>query len=81
MTDNLIEAKTISWLIKTGEPWTRYLVERDLISKALDDRELSRKRQLILKDPAIGMLLSKALTWDGDTVLKRHRKLSRGRGC
>ncbi len=72
MTDNLIEAKIVSWLIETGEPWTRYLVERDLISKTLDDYELPKKRQLILKDPAVETLLSKALTWDGDTVLKRH---------
>jgi hypothetical protein len=43
-----------------------------MLCKALDDHELSRKRQLILKDPAIVTLLSKALTWDGDTVLKRH---------
>ncbi len=48
------------------------MVERDLISKALDDHELSKKRQLILQDAAVGKLLSKALTWNGDTVLKRH---------
>jgi len=72
MPDNLIEEKTVSWLIEAGEPWTQYLVERDLISKVSDDRELSRKRQLILKDPVVRTLLSKALTWDGDTVLKRH---------
>jgi hypothetical protein len=72
MTDSVIEAKIMSWLIETGEPWTRYLVERDLVSKALDDHDLSKKRRLISIDPAIVTLLSKALTWNGDTVLKRH---------
>jgi hypothetical protein len=62
---------TISWLLASNEPWTRYRTLVDLLDRTENDAEVQVTRQEMLAHPQIRGLIDKAATWPG-FALKRH---------
>ncbi len=62
---------TITWLLASNEPWTRYRTRVDLLDQSEDAAEVQAARQEMLTHPYIQDLIDKAATWPG-FALKRH---------
>jgi hypothetical protein len=62
---------TITWLLASDEPWTRYRTLVDLLGRPEDDVEVQTARRQMLAHPQVKGLIDKAATWPG-FALKRH---------
>ena len=62
---------TIGWLLKSGEPWTRYRTLVDLLDRPKTDPEVLAARGEMLADPLVQGLLAEVGTWPGGPI-KRH---------
>jgi hypothetical protein len=66
MTDSLL-----TWLLDSGEPWTRYRTMVDLLGRPSDDPEVQAARAEMLVHPQVQTLVAETATWPG-YALKRH---------
>jgi hypothetical protein len=64
-------ADTLSWLLASDEPWTRYRTLVDLLDRPEDDPEVQAARSEMVSHPRVRRLIDQAATWPG-FALKRH---------
>jgi hypothetical protein len=63
--------ETITWLLASNEPWTRYRTMVDLLGLPEDDAEVQAARKEMVSHPLIENLISRTTNWPGYS-LKRH---------
>ena len=62
---------TISWLLESDEPWTRYRTLVDLLDRPKDDPQVRSARADMLAHPKIQTMIAETASWPG-YALKRH---------
>ncbi len=62
---------SISWLLTSSEPWTRYRTLVDLLERPQDDAEVQSARADVLAHPQVQDLIAQACAWPG-YALQRH---------
>jgi hypothetical protein len=60
-----------TWLLESGEPWTRYRTLVDLLGRPEDDAEVQAARAEIVDHPRVQALIARLQDWPGPP-LKRH---------
>jgi hypothetical protein len=62
---------TLTWLLESEEPWTRYRTAVDLLHQSPSDREVADHRAAMLTHPLVQGLLDRTASWPG-YAFKRH---------
>jgi hypothetical protein len=73
--ETVLDKEVISWLLETGEPWTRYRTLVDLLARPEDAPEVKKARALMMAHPQVQALISAAAAWPGG-AFKRHNDAS-----
>jgi len=66
-----MDKKIITWLLTSGEPWTRYRTLVDLLNLPQEDREVKAARLAMLAHPQVQALIADTGAWPG-YALRRH---------
>jgi len=66
-----IDPDTITWLLNSAEPWTRYRTLLDLLEYPQDHPQVRQARADMLAHPQVGALIQEAAGWPG-YALQRH---------
>ncbi len=61
----------LSWLLESGEPWTRYRTRLDLEHRSTNDPDVARARAEMVSSAEVRGLIERAASWPG-YALKRH---------